>query len=415
MRASRGIAGACALASLFAAAPAFAQSQPPEATPQTGPRSTAPVNSLLLSLTSQFETNVPRINDQGRNPRNLVKRDIRTTPSADLIFSRNLGRQQFGVRSSVGYDIYARNSQLDSWRFLVQPNAYLDLPVCDLKAEASVSRQQSDLGELVYFGVDPTASTSNIEIRKRAEGTLICGDGLGLRPTFTVARDVGDNENPLRRRADFRSTRLQPGLSYSSPALGTVSAYAVRVDTDLPYQPVAGGITGYRQKGYGLSYLRDIGRYLTFDGSVSHMDIQPRGGGLGTRSGVNYDLALTVQPTEQLQLQGKASRAFSSSLTSISAYELDQDYGLTINYAANSRLRFVVGGSVSPREFFYDQVPPGLFIKKQTQKSIFAGARTDLGRRFRLSLNAGYDTRDADISTFDYRAFHTSVGISFQY
>lgn len=370
-------------------------------------------NDLTFTLTARYDDNVPRSNDLRANSSNLVRSDVRISPAIELNASRNIGRHQIGIRSYLGYDFYARNTVLNRERLSVEPFAFFDLPVCDLAVEGLASRGQSDLGQLVFVGIDPNLGVKNTETRKRINGRLICGDNYGLRPSLEVERASGDNSNPLRRIADYRVTRIQPGVGYASPGLGEVSAYAVRQDTDLPNQLLPNGQqAGYTLRGFGASYRRNIGTRLNFNGSISHVRVTPYDG-QGSRSGLNGNVALTLLASERLQFVAFANRSFTSSLTSNATYELAQGYGLTANYAVNDRLRLRLGGQVSPRNFYYAVTPTGPFIGTQTQYDIFGGASYTLNRRMRLNLDAGVQKRDADLDFFDYRSVYAAIGIAF--
>lgn len=383
----------------------------PAATSSAGSGATGP-NGLTFSLTARYDDNVPRNNDLRANSSNLVRSDVRISPAIELNASRDIGRHQIGIRSHLGYDFYARNTVLNRERLSVGPFAFFDLPVCDLAVEGLASRGQSDLGQLVFVGIDPNLGVKNTETRKRINGRLVCGGNYGLRPSLEVERTSGDNSNPLRRIADYRVTRIQPGVGYASPGLGEVSAYAVRQDTDLPNQLFPNGQqAGYTLRGFGASYRRNIGTRLNFSGSISHVEVAPYDGG-GGRSGLNASLALTLLASERLQLVAFANRAFTSSLTSNATYELAEGYGLTANYAVNDRLRLKLGGLIAPRSFFYAVTPTGPFIGRQTQSDIFGGASYSFNRRMRLNLDVGAQRRDADLDFFDYRSFYAAAGIA---
>lgn len=371
-------------------------------------------SDLTFSLTARYDSNVPRLSDEALDDRGLEKADIRISPAAQLYVSRNLGRHQVALRSSLGYDFYIRNTQLNRERISVEPSAYLNLPVCDLAVSGLASRQQSDLGELVYVGIDPTIGANNTETRKRINGKLICGDTYGLRPTFEIEHATGDNSNPLRQIADYRVTRIQPGVGYSSPTLGEISIYAVRQDTDLPNQLLPNGEqSGYTLRGFGLSYGRAIGTRLTFNGNISQVELAPYdGGNLDTRSGINGSVSLTLLASERLQFTAFANRSFTSTLTNTSTYELAEGYGMTASYAASDRLRLRLGGQMSPRRFVYAVTPSGPFIDKQTQYDIFSGVTYSLNRRLRLSFDTGYQRRDTDFPLFDYESVYASLGVS---
>ena len=410
----RTLAGLPLVALVLAPGAALAQSASgaPVATTLGAPGG-AVRSDVVFSLNARYDSNVPRLNDEAVDTRGFEREDIRISPAVQLFVSRNLGRHQVGLRSYLGYDFYVRNTTLNRERLSVEPFAYVNLPVCDLSVSGLAARQQSDLGELVYVGIDPTLGSDNTETRKRINGKLICGDTYGLRPTLEVERGSGDNSNPLRQIADYRVTRIQPGLGYASPALGEIGVYAVKQDTDLPNQLLPNGeISGYTLRGFGVQYSRNIGTRLNFNGSLSHVEVTPYDRNFPGRSGLNASVALTLLASDRLQLAAFANRNFTSTLTSTSTYELAQGYGLTANYAANDRLRLRFGGQVSPRRFFYAVTPTGPFIGEQTQYDIFGGVTYNLNRRLRLNLDGGYQRRNADFDIFDYDSVYAAVGIS---
>ncbi len=190
---------------------------------------TAARSNVSFLVNARYDSNVPRLDDETVAIRRLVKEDVRVSPSVQLDVARNLGRHQVGMRAQLGYDFYVRNTTLNSERLIVEPSAYLNLPVCDLALQGLASRRQSDLGQIVYVGIDPTLGVRNTETTKRITGQVICGDTYGLRPTLTLERGSGSNSNPLRRIANYDVTRIQPGVGYASPALGEISIFALKI------------------------------------------------------------------------------------------------------------------------------------------------------------------------------------------
>lgn len=406
------MAGASALA-LSGAASAQTSSTTPAATPlsQSGAGDT---NDLTIGVTARYDSNVARTDDPTLiAQRGVTRDDVRISPNVQLNAARSLGRHLVGIRAYLGYDFYTTNSRLNRERLQIEPYAYVDLPVCDLAVDASVGRRLSELGDILILGANPGDVFDNTETTKRVVGRVICGETYGLRPSFEYERASGDNSLPIRQVSDYRITRYQPGVGYSSPGLGEISVYAVKIDTDLPNQLQPNGqISGFSQRGFGLSYRRAIGSRLNFNGSVSHVEVEPYGAPQTGRSGINGSIALTLLASERLQLTAFANRAFTSSLTSNASYELQEGYGLSANYAASSRLRFRLGGQIAPRQLFYGVTPVGAFIEEQTLTDIFAGATYNLNRRVRFSVDGGYQKRDANLNVFDYDGYYASVGVS---
>ena len=374
-----------------------------------------PVNELSFSLVTRADSNVPRLNENSPNLRNLAFSDVTVSPAILLAVERNLGRHRIGLRSRLGYRFYARNTQLNSEDISVAPFVNLDLPVCDLFVQGDVSRRQSDLGELAYIvSSDPFLANDNRETRQSVTGRVTCGGAYGLRPTFEASYDRGDNSNFLRRFSDYRTTRISPGLSYATPTLGEVSVYAVKQTTDLPNQIDAFGREGgYTLRSGGVSYTRNIGTRLNLSGRVSFVDITPKRGGNGSQSGLNYGVDATVLVNPRWQLVAHAGRDFNSQLSGFSTYQVSEDYSARINYVANPKLRFNLGGAISTRQYIFDVPPPVAFINRQTTHSIFGGASYEVGRNLQLNVDGGYLTRSADLPFFDYDDYFVSIGLRY--
>lgn len=369
--------------------------------------------SAVFSTTTRYDSNVPRTNDLRPNPRGLERSDVRISPSFHVAYARNFGRHLAGLNADLGYDFYIKNTVLDRERISVNPFVNLDLPVCDVALLGGVSRRQSELGELVDVALDPAVALQNAQTRRRLNARLICGGAYGLRPTFEYDYNRGENSNPLRQRANFRSTRLQSGLSYSSPGLGDISVFATRTEIDFPDRITStGGPAGFMTRGAGVQYRRAIGTRLNFDGTLSYIDLEPKSGNLPGRSGLNAAVSFILTATPRLQLSGVYSRAFTNSLTSNATYQIINIYALNATYAANDRLRLRAGASLSPRTFFYDVVPVGPFIGNQRRFDIFGGASYSLNDRVQLSLDGGYQSRRADLAFFDYDRYFISAGVS---
>ena len=405
-RAALLLAGAAAVA--FPDAPVFAQAANVGAP-------APPVSEVTFTATARADSNVPRLNANQQNLRALDLSDVSVSPAILLNVERNVGRHRVGLQSRLGYRFYARNTQFNSEDISVSPFVNLDLPICDLYVQGSVSRRQSDLGELAYIVTpNPFLATDNKETRRGVTGRLTCGGAYGLRPTFEASYDRGDNSNPLRRFSDYRTTTIRPGLAYATPTLGELGVYAVKQTTDLPNQTGATGRQGgYTLRGGGISYARNVGTRLSLNGRVSFVDLTPRRGGTGSRSGLNYSVDGTLLVNPRWQVMGHAGRDFNSELTGFSTYDISEDYSLTITYVANPRLRFNLGGTISQRDYVFDVPPPVAFIRSQTTHTIFGGTSYELGRDLQLNIDGGYSTRSADLSYFDYDNYFVSIGLRY--
>lgn len=415
---SRRVAGRFAFfagvmaASTSSVAIAQSRSSVPQATAVNAPR--VDNKSASISVAARYDSNIARLSAFQAQQADIVQDDVSISPSVDINYSRSIGPHQVGIAALLGYSFYNRNTQLNRENLSIQPFAYLDLPICDLSVSGNLSRRRSDLGDFIVVVDNPATAINNTETFKEVSGRLICGDSYGLRPTFEVSHATGSNSEPVRRLANYRTTRIQPGLGYSSPTLGEISLYAVRQEDELVNRPIGDGrLAGFTLRGAGVSYQRAIGSRLNFSGSVSQVEVTPNDPRTPSNSGINASVGLTVVATPRLQLALGASREFSSSLTSSADYELAESYSLTANYAVNDRLYLRAGGSISPRQVFYSVEPVEPFIGKQTQYGISAGANYNLNQRLRLGLDGGYISRSTGLPGYDYSGYNVTLSLSF--
>ena len=373
-------------------------------------------SSINLTLDNRYESNIARIGDNTPNVRGLTAEDIRISPAVFIDYAKNIGRHRAGVTANLGYDFYVNNSQLNSERINVQPFVNLDLPVCDVALSVTASRRRSDFGELTFV-TGEAISGNNLETIKQFNGSLTCGERYGLQPTFSYSATNASNSNVRRSLADYRSRQYRPGLTYDSPGLGRIGVFAVRTDTDQPFQfDAAGRSTGYRSTGAGVSYSRALGVW-SIDASVSFNDLQPYDLAVPSRNGVNGNIRFTLVASPRLQLSAFASRDFTSSLTSNATYEVNENYGLNANYAVDDRLRLRLGGFVQPRSLIYGRAQQNLpvpLITQQTRKSIYGGATYNASGRLRVSLDTGYEMLDAEPTIYSYDNYFVAVGFAFE-
>lgn len=396
----RVIFAATALASAAISPLAFAQT------------TDGPSQEISLSISVKHDSNIARSSRARAIARGLERADERITPSLNVNIERNLGRHTVGLEGSLGYDFHRRNTQLDRERIFVRPKVELNFPICSASLQAEFSRQQSDLGDYAFAGVNGPAGVRNTETRQDYSGELRCGRPGGLRPTLGIGRTIGENSNPLRERADFNSTEFLGGLSYDNATIGEFLLYVSKRKTDLPSQIVAGSEDGYDLTSYGLRFKRDIGTRFDLDAGAAIVNIDPKNPILPSRSNFIWDASVTAQIGTRLQIAGTMSSNVTNTLTSDAVYNKQKTYALRAIFAVNDRLRLNAGVSSSPRRYIYAVTPAQPYISKETQRSITGGLSYEINRRFRLAMAGGYQERDADQNFFDYSGKFVSLTLS---
>lgn len=367
---------------------------------------------IKVEVNGRYDSNISRSSDLQASQRGLTRSDFRLSPALTLDLARNFGENSAYVRGSLGYDIHTRNSVLDRERLGLRAGGELAAGPCRVRPDVGFSRQQSDLADIVVIdGLVPDA-VRNTETRLFYGAELACGGAIGVSPYASIRREQARNSNALRDLAEFNETSYSAGLEYRSPTVGTIRAFISRDDVDLIRQPLAGGTNGYKVTNYGASISREVGTRLKADASVTFSDLKSHDPRIAGFSGLNWDLGLTLLVNEQTQIQARYGRQLVNSLSSNSAYVVEQPFDFRLTYAVSERLRLEAGGQFSKRRFEFAGVPGADFIDRENRRVLDAGVRYQFSNRLALRVNGGHERRNANGSLFDYSSTFVGGGIS---
>lgn len=375
-------------------------------------QSTEDKTEIKLELNGRYDSNIARSSELQASQRGLTRSDFRISPALTLDLARDLGESSAYVRGTLGYDIHARNSVLDRERLALRAGGELAAGPCRVRPDVGFSRQQSDLADIVVIDGLVPAEVRNTETRVFYGAELACGSAVGLSPFASIRQERARNSSALRNLAEFNETSYSGGLEYRSPAIGTIRAFVSRDDVDLIGQPLVGGTNGYEITDYGASISRDVGTRLKADASVTFSDLKSRDPRIEGFSGLNWDIGLTLLLNEQTQIQAGYGRQLVNSLSSNSAYAVEQPFDFRLTYAVSERVRLEAGGQVSKRRFVFAGVPGADFIDRENRRILDAGVRYQFSNRLALRVNGGHERRNANGSLFDYSSTFVSGGIS---
>lgn len=366
--------------------------------------------------TVAYQSNAARSSAARAAARGLHRSEETFSPSIGIDLLHASGRATIGVTASAGYDFHSRNTQLNRERLSASANAGLAVAICNVGADVSFSRRQSDLGDI---GFDPTVSAGvkNTETVQHYGGTLTCGNIIGISPTVSVSRDIGENSNLARARAEYRAWNYTGGLVYQNPVIGTLTVFVSRRDTEYPHRLLlSGGADGNKTDSYGVKFARDIGARLKGSVSLSETELKPRNT-LVTRSskGLSWSADLTATVSSQLQLHGLVSRSLVNSLATDSAYHVDKIYSLDANYAINERMMFAAGYSYRTADYVTAGIPTLQALNNDKRNTVFSSLTYNQSTHLSFSLNAGYEDRKADNNFYNYNNTHVSLGAQFKF
>ncbi|MGE4411564.1 MAG: outer membrane beta-barrel protein [Sphingobium sp.] len=368
---------------------------------------------ISADIYTQYDSNLARTNKDNASLRGLHRSDVTVTPSinADILYP--VGRHQFSLSGGIGYDIHARNSQLDRERIGLDGGALLAISRCSANITAGITRRQSDLGEIGALGGNEIRSVKNTETVFTSNADVSCGNSFGLRPFVTAGYQTAQNSNILRQRTDRHMLSYGGGIGYVHPTIGNMRLFINRSETRYDNQIIPGiGKNGYDMTSYGASFERMIGSRLTGSVFLSWTDLSSRLPGASDFSGFNWGVDLTGKINERLVVHGGLSRNIASTLAVDSNYHVDTMYQFDTSYALTSRLTAKAGITHAPRRFYGSNADFGPLLSRDKQTMIFANLTFARSDRLRFILDYAHDIRNANGDFYDYTNDHVGLRVS---
>lgn len=367
---------------------------------------------LALDVALRYDSNVAHSDAARAAVRGLERADQRVTPTVSIDILQTFGRNSVTLVGAAGYDFYRRNHSLNRERLAIESGASLALAFCTLDLSAGASRRQSDLGEIGFVA---TNDVTNAETTQNYGATLGCGRSIGLYPTISVERSIGDNSNVARQLADYRTMRYTAGLGYRHPSIGNLTVFATRANTDYPNRPLGTTTDGYQLTSFGGRFDRAIGSRMRGSIEVAHVKLDPERIGTSGFSGLTWNAELTATVTPQLQLHGNVGRSTNTTLTTDSAYHIDKIYAADATYAINERLSFKAGYSVAPSRYVYSGPVVAPTLERDKRHLAFGNLTYSRSARLKFTLDVGNERRNANGSIFDYKNTFAMLGVRTQF
>lgn len=373
---------------------------------------TTPATSVSLTTSLRTDTNVAKADPARAAQRGLDRADQRLTMGAELSLFRPLGRNSLELTAFAGYDFYRRNTQLNRERLSLDGAVGFSLGSCLLKVSPSVERRQSDLSQLAVLNVPGIESVRNTQTVQDYEANIRCGRSNGLNVLAGAGYTQGNNSNPLRRISNYDSHHVDAGLAYTNPVLGDFTLTLGRNRVTYPDRAGLAGLSGYRIDELKATASRDIGAVLTADLTVTFSDLDPEGAGGGGFKGVTWSAGLTAVPTTRLRLTVNASRSLNPSLGAEALYSRDTTYSFTGEYALSPRTSLFVGAARNDRRFANASAIRTVLLTDDRLDQFNGGARFQVSRRLKMSLEGGHERRNANGTFFDYKNTYGLIAAS---
>lgn len=378
-----------------------------------------PERRLQLGVSAQgvYDSNISHTSRELAERRGLSVDDFRFTPAVTIDALLPIGRQSLSVLGSLGYDIYARNSRLDSERVSLDAAAGLRIASCDATLTANYARRQSELGDLFFIGDVSEALTRRIKNKEdiKALGlSAACGDNIGLRPTASVQQTWVDNSSGLRRIADYNQTTFTGGVAYAQPSFGLLTLFGTYSTTEFPNRSAFAGLSGddgFKSRGGGIRFERAIGARLSGLVEVSYTSTDSDRA-VSDFSGITYRGAITQEIGSRMQLTLDVSRAVLPSNRVDANYSVEKLYSANLDYALSERAVLYVTGVARDRNYRGGFLVFGPSLVNDHLRSGTVGARYSMGRGINLTLSGTRESRSANGTIFDYKSTRVAAGVS---
>jgi hypothetical protein len=308
-----------------------------------------------VTATALYDSNVARANDEQALARGLVQEDFRFTPAATLdMFIPVVGRHGVFANGFAGYDFYDRNTRLNRERIELRSGLNLRFAQCRSDIFGSLSRRQSELGDITLGPIDNSETLRSVTFEGR------CERPTGLNPRFSLFYEEGRNSEERRRRSNLDRFRAEAGLGYSNVALGT----------------------------FGI-----FGRYQDL----------PQFDGLTARA------ELLFNPLGRLTGRLEAAREVDSSNRIDVSYFVENRIQGSLEYRISPATIAEAGVAYRDREF-EGASQSDLSITQEETKSVFAALTMQLTPKVSLRFEAEHEERTTDNDLFDYQS--TQLGVT---
>lgn len=357
-----------------------------------------------------YDDNVARSSPERAAARGISQDDIFFRPGLTVDVLVPLGRQSVTLVGDVGYTFYVENTRLNRERINLLGAAALRFAQCDGGLNASFSRQQSDLEDLV-FGPGLDESIVNTQTTTTIGGSATCGSAVGLRPTGSVSYTRARNSGGRRGRTDFNSLTLSGGVSFSRPVLGTLTLSGSYTTTDYPERDQFIGIAnnGYDVYAGTASLQRNIGARLSGTIQVGYSDVKPRDEGVPGYSGLTWNVNLSARVSERLQVNGALGQAVQASNLISSSFFINKTASLDASYFFGDRLIFSPGISWRERDIRGETGVLGPVLGGDKTSTIHADLSYRQSDRLSFGLILAHVRRDAEAEFYDYTSNRATI------
>jgi len=357
--------------------------------------------SLKVGIRAQVEhdSNVVLGRDPLGQRDNLTPEDVLFIPSITIDLMQPVGRHSVYLSGSAGYTFYDKNTDLNRERIDVSSGANIALGACSVTGDVSYGRGINRVDDPVFV-----IDARNIREILGVTGGAACQTPSGFGVTAQVAKDCSDNSRAALSEANYESVTYTGGLTYSRPALGTLTLFGSRQNVEYPDRLLPGD---YSVDSVGVTYDRELGARIqgSLTGSYARVeqDGHPQIGLPGAKQNVmSYGAKLSFRVNSRFNLLGSFNRGVNPAVGFEQAYEISNRYRVSANYKIGSRLTATAGFYRVERDPSESALPSVAVPTESTLDVASASVRYQQSERLGIELYLEREERDTNLDAYDY-------------
>lgn len=358
-----------------------------------------------LEAAAEYNSNVARTSEELANLRGIELADTIFTPAATIDALLPLGKHSVFLNGRVGYSFYNKNTELNRERLDLTAGLNGQVGPCQTTLSGTFTRGVNQLEDPVLID-DP----KNIQETKQVGINVACMRGSGLGLVGSASKVWTDNDQPLAQQSDAERSSLTLGVSYSRPALGTITLFGNRDKAEYPNRIVGGG---YELTGIGVSYERQLGARIQGSVSIASTTVEQQGplAAEGDLETLSYSADLSYRASSRLKFKALFDRSVTPSAAIGRSYDIAETYSFGGDYNLGSRITVNLGVSRVERESDGLMVP-GVSLTDSRTDAVFGTVRYKQSERLAFVLTAGREERTTNAPLFDYK--NTRIGLAAQ-
>lgn len=344
----------------------------------------------------EYNSNVARTDETQAAIRGLTPGDTIFTPAATFDLLLPVGRQSLFLLGSAGYSFYDNNKDLDRERVDLTGGVNTRFGPCAATFSGGYARGINRIDDPVLID-----NVRNIQETERLGVDVSCSRQTGLGVVGAMSKEWTSNELSFLRVSDSERTTGTVGVSYSRPALGTLTVFGNHEETIYPNRLVE---DGYDMNAFGATFERQLGARIEGSVTVSYAMVEEHvvlPGQDSDSDSVTYAARLGYRASSRLRFQAMFDRAVLPSSSIGRSYDLTQSYRVTADYDMGSRITFSLGAGRAERNAGGTDLPI-LQLTDSTTTTFDASVRYKQSERLSFLLSGGHEERTTNAPQFDY-------------